>query len=470
MNEEAAPKMIDVLKNLVLACESNGLRDLPFVRDARRIIDAPPSSMHADLAKELRDSADEEDNAVGVQQDFYHAELLRKAADALEGDSSVGSVDFSVSLSSRAKIISRIPSDDEVKDICWQINRKQKADRVDAQLVRDVWAAVVYLSRAVQGVTVSPLVEPVGWETPEEWEMETRMFHACGRSDVPKDVQELVAQMWKQYCLAAAPAEDNKHSLAETENERPVDFSRVVPDERLFDDHAPMADGETKMTAAEEVLAWLLVECVGVPDDVSYTPAQAQEIISERITRSGKVAPVDVYRVLKQYHEQGMLDGDHLSAISRKIAALGASSRLEKGLENDSSLDLEDHAASGGPMTTTILSDDAVDLARYLYKTKVEEYDRDFHRENKPEGFWAEKYGTNLHSTSLGEQWAMRHALSVVLERAMTVANCNTVSSSKPKAVAIAKMLFERTDFNLRINDLWSDAAKEMARFILADK
>ncbi len=250
----------------------------------------------------------------------------------------------------------------------------------------------------------------------------------------------------------------------------PVDVHHIAADERLFDDRAPMADGDTKMTAAEEVLAWLLVECIGVPDDVSYTPAQAQEIISERIARSGKAAPVDVYRVLKLYHEQGMLDGDHLPAISRKIATLAPSSRPEKELDNGSSLDTEDHTAVGVPVLTTILSDDAVDLARHLYKAKVEEYDRDFHRENKTEGFWVEKYGTNLHATSLGEQWAMRHALSAVLERAMMVANNNTVSAAKPKAVAIAEMLFERTDFNLRINDLWSDAAKEMARYILADK
>ncbi len=212
--------MIDVLKNLVFACEANGLRDLPFVRDARRIIDAPASSAQVDLAKELRDAADEESNTVGVMQDFYHADLLRKAADTIDAQRVQAVAEHVVFLSGRGHVISRTPSDEEVQDICWQINRKQSADRVDAQLVRDVWAAVVYLSRAVPGVTVSPPVERVGWETPEEWEMETRMFHACGRSDVPKDVQELVAQMWKQYCLVAAPADDTKQPLVEAENQR----------------------------------------------------------------------------------------------------------------------------------------------------------------------------------------------------------------------------------------------------------
>ena len=31
--------VMDILKNVMLACEANGLRDLPFVRDARRVID-----------------------------------------------------------------------------------------------------------------------------------------------------------------------------------------------------------------------------------------------------------------------------------------------------------------------------------------------------------------------------------------------------------------------------------------------
>ncbi|MBD8556873.1 hypothetical protein IFT84_20390 [Rhizobium sp. CFBP 8762] len=39
-------------------------------------------------------------------------------------------------------------------------------------------------------------------------------------------------------------------------------------DARLYDGTVPMADGgDTRMTAAEEVLAWLLIEKIGVPDD-----------------------------------------------------------------------------------------------------------------------------------------------------------------------------------------------------------
>lgn len=47
----------------------------------------------------------------------------------------------------------------------------------------------------------------------------------------------------------------------------------------------PMADGsdENPMSAAEEVLVWLLIEKIGVPDDVSYTPNQAQKIIEAKL-------------------------------------------------------------------------------------------------------------------------------------------------------------------------------------------
>lgn len=108
-----------------------------------------------DLIKELRDAADEEANTAGVQQDFYHAELLLKAADALATVTNSVSGPLHLVLPEQAKVISRKPSDQEVRDICWQINRKQSADRVDPKLVQDVWNAIVYISPAVPGVTVS---------------------------------------------------------------------------------------------------------------------------------------------------------------------------------------------------------------------------------------------------------------------------------------------------------------------------
>lgn len=53
--------------------------------------------------------------------------------------------------------------------------------------------------------------------------------------------------------------------------------------ERLYDPDEPMADGEIRMTAAENVLGWLLIEKIGVPDDRNYSPNEAQEILVRRL-------------------------------------------------------------------------------------------------------------------------------------------------------------------------------------------
>lgn len=66
----------------------------------------------------------------------------------------------------------------------------------------------------------------------------------------------------------------------------------VNADDRLYNAAAPMADGgDTRMTAAEEVLAWLLVEKIGAPDDVSYSPDQAQQIIVNRLESISALTP-----------------------------------------------------------------------------------------------------------------------------------------------------------------------------------
>lgn len=45
--------------------------------------------------------------------------------------------------------------------------------------------------------------EPLGWESDDEYEIETEVFHACGRKDVPEDVQDLIRILWWQYCIHA---------------------------------------------------------------------------------------------------------------------------------------------------------------------------------------------------------------------------------------------------------------------------
>ena len=58
-----------------------------------------------------------------------------------------------------------------------------------------------------------------------------------------------------------------------------------------------------------------------------------------------------------------------------------------------------------------LLDDGVIEAIHSVYQMKVREYDADFRRDT-PEGFWQKKYGTNLHSTGLGERWALKEALS----------------------------------------------------------
>lgn len=62
----------------------------------------------------------------------------------------------------------------------------------------------------------------------------------------------------------------------------------------LYDADAFMADGgDTPMTAAEYVLAWLIIEKIGVPDDAGYSPNQAQEIIVRRLEQVRELEQID---------------------------------------------------------------------------------------------------------------------------------------------------------------------------------
>lgn len=55
----------------------------------------------------------------------------------------------------------------------------------------------------------------------------------------------------------------------------------------LYDPDGLMSDGgETRMTAAEEVLAYLLVEIIGVPDDEAYSPTRAQLAIETKLQQA----------------------------------------------------------------------------------------------------------------------------------------------------------------------------------------
>lgn len=95
-------------------------------------------------------------------------------------------------------------------------------------------------------------------------------------------------QAWEILCNAddrTSPEDYPDHALI-TMDELGSFMARARPE--LYDADAFMADGEIPMTAAENVLAWLLVEKIGVVDDIGYSPNQAREIIVASIEDAGR--------------------------------------------------------------------------------------------------------------------------------------------------------------------------------------
>lgn len=95
---------------------------------------------------------------------------------------------------------------------------------------------------------------------------------------------------------------DNRAAMrAALEASRVAPVSQKEADDRLFDADEPMADGEVRMTAAEEVLAWLLIEKVGFPDDRSYSPNEAQAILSDRLDTAREIEAAIVTLSLSEH-------------------------------------------------------------------------------------------------------------------------------------------------------------------------
>ncbi len=96
---------------------------------------------------------------------------------------------------------------------------------------------------------------------------------------------------------ALTAAEDDYKAFVRGFLEQTVEafeVSDVGGQAHLFDAACVMADGgETPMTAAEEVLAWILVEKIRVPDDVGYSPQEAQDIIVARLDKAAELDEID---------------------------------------------------------------------------------------------------------------------------------------------------------------------------------
>lgn len=120
-----------------------------------------------------------------------------------------------------------------------------------------------------------------------------RVVHAvleASRVDAPVSQNEAVAVAWRwRYSEDAdwffAVSDQRCPDWAEPlyASPSPAGQPGIKADDRLYNADEPMADGEIEMTAAENVLAWLIIEKIGVPDDRNYSPNEAQEILVHRL-------------------------------------------------------------------------------------------------------------------------------------------------------------------------------------------
>lgn len=115
-------------------------------------------------------------------------------------------------------------------------------------------------------------------------------FKAMDAGDVPDQALALYSYLLMDgYIGKASAAREVRSALsAPTGNEVGTPAPVEGMTGWIYDPEHPMSDGgDTRMTAAEEVLAYLLVEVNGSPDDVPYSPNDAQRILEDRL-REGK--------------------------------------------------------------------------------------------------------------------------------------------------------------------------------------
>jgi hypothetical protein len=99
----------------------------------------------------------------------------------------------------------------------------------------------------------------------------------------------------------------------------------AVGGQRLYDADRVMADGgDTRMTAAEEVLAWILIEKIRVPDDIGYSPQEAQDIIAARLDQARELDKIDSMLRDGQGDDEGtqiLPDFEEGSSVYAKVEA-----------------------------------------------------------------------------------------------------------------------------------------------------
>lgn len=102
--------------------------------------------------------------------------------------------------------------------------------------------------------------------------------------------------------------------------------------------------------------------------------------------------------------------------------------------------------------TPTPVTEDVIEAVHFVYQLKVREYEADFRREDKPDDFWEKKYGTRLHSTSLGEKWALRTALDQV---AALSASPSPPKADGPGEVSVEPLEWSSDDYDDDVRTEW---------------
>ncbi len=169
-----------------------------------------------------------------------------------------------------------------------------------------------------------------------------------------------------------------------------------------------MTNTETVSTELREMLAEfeadvayltaIEVRAGSAPSRQQVDQARADvEAARAKILASSTQAPAEwqVEAALAAAHKMGAVINRPAMLTALRAAAIPAPERSKEEIVGVRSL----------------LDDGVIEAIHSVYQMKVREYDADFRRDT-PEGFWQKKYGTNLHSTGLGERWALKEALS----------------------------------------------------------
>ena len=126
----------------------------------------------------------------------------------------------------------------------------------------------------------------------EHWSASTENF--TFEPATPDEVVKLFSDLEADNAALTARTKELEKSRAEILNQQDKGWrdmqtraetleAKLATMARLRDSTAPMTLDPDEWTATEEVLAHLLINVVGVPDDVPYTPDQAQEAIEKSI-------------------------------------------------------------------------------------------------------------------------------------------------------------------------------------------